>query len=1312
VVLIFLVLLLWWTEANAVGPTCAQAPNFVCATSTQTANTVLAGPTSGGAVAPTFRTLVDNDVPDILTLNLSSSTFSGTLPLANLTDDNTTSGNCLLSGGAGGNPAWGSCTAGGTGDITDVGNCTTGACFTSATANTVLAGPTSGGGAAATMRALVANDIPSYSPVAGGTANGSRLVLQGTTATSTQDSSTGQWLGSGIQMGATGKAQTTYLAEGPVTATGIWGPLMFAGPGDTWSAATNATCTNIGGEDASWCLQQDFPHDCCTGAGTGSCGYCSGSGAGVPVPCGDGAGGAGGQCTAAINYMSEWWHEIDYPVDPNGVESFTTQVWAPVVTASGGGTRLLGHQSFADVVLAYYLKNNSTNIGSFNPGGLFFGAQFKRAPGATTTGLFNDVVGLNTTLAVESGWSGQNYKGVNVTNPFLNRICKTGARAGLTCTLDDTSSPNGCGAGASCPSCCDTAGALNNAIGVDVADLTNAAALSAAFNTNMSAAATRYALRSTGTAVSVHAGSLRLGDTTQPTRRLEVTGPYSMTSGVMSVDFSSGNSTQAQSLMLLGTNSGISLGSGGRVLGINYSPAITMLATPSTIGTGPGLFYAPYISNFSGTPVTMNGTYGYESQPTFGSNNAAMTMQDFFGTTPSAAATLWNPKFEQAGGTAQSTAQTVAGFYSIGSMNPGWTVAAWSPIKIDPPGGITFKTCNAGTRAGLACTTDDTNATTGCPSATCPSCCLGPFPARYCDSGTRAGLPCTTDNTTATTGCPSATACPNCCDYNVTTLRAVHLGNMANAGTNISIQSDGGEMRHAGSAIFGSSSTTPGARVDVDQVAGASGAVVAGYANAAFPTTTNETRGVYRFADTYTAQPNTNGTQSIYNVIDIQPTATLQGVQGFDSAQLIGFNFAPTVAQGQATVTYAVRGAGTFTTNQNSGFGTWQLFTGQSLLRSQTANIPPYPPIVYNSGVTAQYDVASGTATLANFREFNASGTVENKTAGGTLNVTDLDQYTAQTTARQTAGTLNIATRRGIRVMDINHAAGTPITFANIGVDIEALTRATGNTNCTGSGTPVACCSGSGAGTCAGNIGLRNASPTVFKPSTVQTLTASSTILCNATAVQIQSTGNVGPLTSAPQIADGQDGQVCVITNVDTADTITLEGSFSTGGIRLNPSGATTDLALAPGDSITLQYSTTIGDWILISKSAVTSASPIRSASWFFPGNPISGVQVNRVLIPEGVTGCTITNSRITANTVGGTNTTFNIQRCTTAAGDCTATSNIYTSDVTLASSAQSAAGGAPNTTTISAGDAFRVNFTAVASALANVTVTMSYTCS
>jgi hypothetical protein len=119
----------------------------------------------------------------------------------------------------------------------------------------------------------------------------------------------------------------------------------------------------------------------------------------------------------------------------------------------------------------------------------------------------------------------------------------------------------------------------------------------------------------------------------------------------------------------------------------------------------------------------------------------------------------------------------------------------------------------------------------------------------------------------------------------------------------------------------------------------------------------------------------------------------------------------------------------------------------------------------------------------------------------------------------------------------------------------------------------------------------------------------------------------------------------------------------------------------------------------------------LRTLSWFFPGTVAAGVQTVRALVPEGATSCLLTNSRISVNTTGSTASTWNIARCTTAAGDCTATSNIYTSAVTLNSSTQSVAGGTPNTTTVSAGDAFKVNLVSVGTGLGDVTVALSYTC-
>lgn len=121
---------------NSVGGSSAANINTatVLVTGNKTANTVLAGPTTGAAAAATFRALVAADLPagtgtvtsvaltapsSILSVSGSPVTTSGTLALSLATQ----------------------------------------------TANTVWAGPTSGGAATPTFRALVASDIPSLSTI-------------------------------------------------------------------------------------------------------------------------------------------------------------------------------------------------------------------------------------------------------------------------------------------------------------------------------------------------------------------------------------------------------------------------------------------------------------------------------------------------------------------------------------------------------------------------------------------------------------------------------------------------------------------------------------------------------------------------------------------------------------------------------------------------------------------------------------------------------------------------------------------------------------------------------------------------------------------------------------------------------------------------------------------------------------------------------------------------------------------------------------------------------------------------------------------
>jgi len=152
---------------------------------------------------------------------------------------------------------------------------------------------------------------------------------------------------------------------------------------------------------------------------------------------------------------------------------------------------------------------------------------------------------------------------------------------------------------------------------------------------------------------------------------------------------------------------------------------------------------------------------------------------------------------------------------------------------------------------------------------------------------------------------------------------------------------------------------------------------------------------------------------------------------------------------------------------------------------------------------------------------------------------------------------------------------GTPVITTARGINI-------GNYGASQIATSVAIDIAAQSGSTTVNMGIRNAASTIFTPSTVQTLVAGTAILANATLVMINSTGNV-TLTSTPTIADGQDGQILVVLNVDTADTITLQdqGTLASSNLRLVGTG----VALAPRESVMLVYSSTVGDWVQVSAS-------------------------------------------------------------------------------------------------------------------------------
>lgn len=101
----------------------------------------------------------------------------------------------------------------------------------------------------------------------------------------------------------------------------------------------------------------------------------------------------------------------------------------------------------------------------------------------------------------------------------------------------------------------------------------------------------------------------------------------------------------------------------------------------------------------------------------------------------------------------------------------------------------------------------------------------------------------------------------------------------------------------------------------------------------------------------------------------------------------------------------------------------------------------------------------------------------------------------------------------------------------------------------------------------------------IFIPSAVQTIDSTAdTILANARIVQIDTDGSNYILASTPTIADGTNGQIITIFNVDATREVTLqtEGSLAGSNLYLG-----SDFALpAAGGSITLVFLTSIGGWV------------------------------------------------------------------------------------------------------------------------------------
>ena len=111
---------------------------------------------------------------------------------------------------------------------------------------------------------------------------------------------------------------------------------------------------------------------------------------------------------------------------------------------------------------------------------------------------------------------------------------------------------------------------------------------------------------------------------------------------------------------------------------------------------------------------------------------------------------------------------------------------------------------------------------------------------------------------------------------------------------------------------------------------------------------------------------------------------------------------------------------------------------------------------------------------------------------------------------------------------------------------------------------------------------LRNSTRTIFPPTANQVIDAATdTILANATFVNLtNTTGASITLTSAPTIADGEDGMYLIIMNI-AADNIVVQDQGTLAGSNLRLGAATRTLGTR--DSLVLIYSADIGDWVEVS---------------------------------------------------------------------------------------------------------------------------------
>lgn len=190
-----------WTDASNALTTTGAA---------QSANTFYAGPTSGVAAAPTWRSIVDADLPALV----ANITVNGTVNVTSLTVTSLSTNSMVWTDG--------------TSMLTSTAS--------AQTANAVYAGPASGPAGAPTFRSLVLPDLPAQTGTGsivlntGPTISGA--TLSGTTTLNGLSSSSILWTDGSSAITTTAAAQSPNLFYA--------GPSSGAASAPTWRAITSA----------------------------------------------------------------------------------------------------------------------------------------------------------------------------------------------------------------------------------------------------------------------------------------------------------------------------------------------------------------------------------------------------------------------------------------------------------------------------------------------------------------------------------------------------------------------------------------------------------------------------------------------------------------------------------------------------------------------------------------------------------------------------------------------------------------------------------------------------------------------------------------------------------------------------------------------------------------------------------------------------------------------------------------------------------------------------------------------------------------